>query len=333
VLVVDDEPGNLAIATQLLKDRYALRVANGGRRALELAASWVPDLVLLDIDMPDMDGYATCEQLKRSPALADVPVIFLTARSTIEDEARGFDVGAVDYIHKPISPPVLQARVRTQLALRQALSEAREQQRKADAMLEVVLPRAAADELRRTTTVQPRRIEGAVVLFGDIVGFTSWCQDEAPEDVVAALHRLFLEFESIAHDHGVEKLKTIGDGFMAGAGLLLPAPDPLMSAIRCGLAMARATPRLVPSWQLRVGVHCGPVVAGIVGGERYQFDIWGDTVNTAARLTSVSTPGTVAITFETWQRLEPRLKVVDAGRRNLKGKGEVHVIEVLDVLG
>ena len=332
VLVVDDEPVNLAIVSQLLRDEYDVRVANRGRRALELATAAAPDLVLLDIDMPDLDGYHTCEALKALPGCADVPVLFLTSRSDVTDEARGFEVGAVDYILKPISPPVLMARVRTHLALRRAIEDARAEKRRADEMLEVVLPRVAAEELRKNGTVTPKRIEEAVVLFGDIVGFTAWCADRSPEEVVVALHQLFLALERIAHKWGVEKLKTIGDAFMAGAGLLTPLDDPLMAAIACGLEMAQEVPRHVPCWQLRVGVHVGPVVAGIVGGERFQFDVWGDTVNLAARLTSSGTPGRVCMTQATAQRVASRVEAVACGPRNLKGKGKIDVVEVVAIV-
>lgn len=331
ILVVDDEPGNLALVRQVLRDVHDIRVANRGALALDLAAATVPDLLLLDVDMPGLDGYVTCERFKRLPGCADVPVIFLTSRSDVADEERGFEAGAVDYIHKPISPPVLRARVRTQLALRRALEDARAEHRKADAMLNVVLPAVAADELRRSGTVTPQRVDPAVVLFADLVGFTAWCGERPPEQVVATLHELFLEFEAIARAHGVEKLKTIGDGFMAAAGLLVPQPEPLLAAVRCGLAMAAAAPRHEASWRLRVGVHVGPVVAGIVGGERYQFDIWGDTVNLAARLTSAASPGAVCLAAAVHATLADRVVAVDGGERFLKGKGSVHVVDVTAV--
>jgi len=121
VLIVDDTPENLTIVNGLLKDEHRTKVANNGERALKLAAADPkPDLVLLDIMMPGMDGYEVCRRLKADPATRDVPVIFLTAKTQVEDEQRGFDVGCVDYITKPISPPIVLARVRTHLALKAA---------------------------------------------------------------------------------------------------------------------------------------------------------------------------------------------------------------------
>jgi putative two-component system response regulator len=119
ILVVDDTPDNLTLLTSLLKDTYRVKIATNGNKALQIAFSKEPpDLILLDIMMPEMDGYEVCQHLKTDSQTAEIPVIFLTAKSQIEDELKGFEVGAVDYITKPISPPVVLARVRTHLKLK-----------------------------------------------------------------------------------------------------------------------------------------------------------------------------------------------------------------------
>lgn len=121
ILIVDDTPDNIMLLSRLLKDKYHTKVATNGSTALQVAAATPDlDLVLLDVMMPGMDGYETCRQLKANPATADIPVIFLTAKNQIEDEAMGLSVGAVDYLGKPISPPILFARVSTHLTLRAA---------------------------------------------------------------------------------------------------------------------------------------------------------------------------------------------------------------------
>jgi len=118
LLVVDDTPANLSLMAGLLHQEYRVKLANSGPRALELAQREPPDLILLDVMMPEMDGYTVCRLLKRDPRTRDVPVIFVTAMSQPEDETRGFECGAVDFIHKPISPPIVRARVRTHLQLK-----------------------------------------------------------------------------------------------------------------------------------------------------------------------------------------------------------------------
>ena len=119
VLLVDDAPANIQIVNSILKDIYKIRIATSGAKALELAKTTpLPDLILLDVMMPDQDGYEVCTQLKLGLETRDIPVIFLTGQTHVEEETRGFDVGAVDYIHKPFSPAVVKARVQTHLALR-----------------------------------------------------------------------------------------------------------------------------------------------------------------------------------------------------------------------
>ncbi len=119
ILVVDDTPENLSLMQALLKDHYRVKGANNGERGLQIAmADPPPDLILLDIMMPGMDGYEVCSHLKLEPHTRDIPVIFLTARSDVEDEERGFALGAVDYITKPVSPPIVLARLRTHLTLK-----------------------------------------------------------------------------------------------------------------------------------------------------------------------------------------------------------------------
>jgi putative two-component system response regulator len=118
ILVVDDTPDNLALMSNLLKSDYKVKVASGGEKALKIAGSEPkPDLILLDVMMPGMDGYEVCRQLKEDATTRHIPVIFLTAKAEAEDEAKGMDLGAVDYISKPISPPIVLARVKSQLAL------------------------------------------------------------------------------------------------------------------------------------------------------------------------------------------------------------------------
>ena len=228
VLIVDDTPTNVAVVSGVLKDSFRTKVATNGEKALAIAtAPEKPDLILLDVMMPGMDGYEVCRKLKDNPTTRDIPIIFLTAKTDEVDEEKGFDVGAVDYIHKPFSAPIVLARVRTQLALQEALTEAKEARIQADTLLHALLPKKAADEIRSIGTVIPRRYENVAVLFCDVTNFTAYCDKHEPEEVVSRLDALFVIFERIAAKHGLEKIKTIGDGFMAAAGLLHKVNDPL----------------------------------------------------------------------------------------------------------
>ncbi len=329
VLVVDDTPTNVAVVSGLLKDSYRTKVATNGEKALAIAMGpETPDLILLDVMMPGMDGYEVCRRLKANPQTADIPVIFLTAKTDSIDEEKGFEVGAVDYIHKPFSAPIVLARVKTQLALRQALFEAQEAREQADQLLHALLPKKAADEIRSIGTVIPRRYENVAVLFCDVTNFTAYCDQHEPEEVVSRLDALFVIFERITAQHGLEKIKTIGDGFMAAGGLLNQLEDPIGSAVRCGLEMASTLIEAHLDWEVRVGVHAGPVVAGVVGQERYQFDIWGDTVNIAARMVGMAPAGRVAATQQIWEQLQSAFHGEALGEMEVKGKGTIPIFGI-----
>jgi CheY-like chemotaxis protein len=328
ILLVDDAPANLQVAREILKDAYRTRVATSGAKALELVkAQPPPDLILLDVMMPEMDGYEVCTQLKADVVTRDIPVIFLTAMTDVKDETRGFEVGAVDYIHKPFSPPVVLARVQTHLNLRETREQLAREKRLVDQLLENMLPAAAVTELKATGQVAPKRFENVAVLFVDLVGFTAYCDQHPPEDVVGSLSDLFVLFEECANRNGLEKLKTVGDAFLATAGLLKPVEDALGAAVVCAVEIAASAPAIREGWRIRAGVCSGPVMAGIVGRERYQFDIWGDTVNVAARLTSAASPQSVALTEVQAAKLRG-WQVCPRGAVELKGKGAVPIVEI-----
>src|SRR6516165_5819122 len=124
VLIVDDTPTNIAVVSGVLKDSFRVKIATNAEKALAIANSAdKPDLILLDVMMPDMDGFEVCRKLKANPDTREIPIIFLTAKTDAVDEVKGFEVGAADYIHKPFSPPIVLARVKTQLALQAAFAE------------------------------------------------------------------------------------------------------------------------------------------------------------------------------------------------------------------
>ncbi len=144
--------------------------------------------------------------------------------------------------------------------------------------------------------------------------------------------RWLIATRHLAAKHGLEKIKTIGDAFMAAAGLLNTVVDPLDAAVRCGLELASTSIDARLGWAVRVGVHVGPVVAGIVGQVRYQFDIWGDTVNVAARMAGKGKPGSVALTHDAWDQISSRFAGESLGALEVKGKGSIPVFEVRGVM-
>jgi class 3 adenylate cyclase len=146
--------------------------------------------------------------------------------------------------------------------------------------------------------------------------------------VLAHLQGLVEIFEELTVSHGLEKIKTVGDAFMTTAGLLKPVENPVLSCVRCGLEMVAAAPNVPPQWQVRVGVHLGPVIAGVVGRRQYLFDVWGDTVNTAARVESLGLPNTVNVSGPAWKWVSNRCRTQGNRWVNVKGKGELEIYQV-----
>ena len=331
ILVVDDDAGNRdMLARRLVRLGHNVTVAENGHRALAELRAGSFDLMLLDIQMPELNGYEVLERLKADPALHDIPVIVLSASDETERVVRCIEMGAEDYLPKPFDPVLLQARIGASLEKKRLrdrevsyLRQIQEEKQRSDNLLHIILPHDVAEELKTTNAVKPRRFENVGVLFCDIVAFTAYCDRHAPEEIHAHLQALVEAFEKIVVEHGLEKIKTIGDSFMATAGLLTAAENPALNCVRCGLAMIAKAQELPPHWQIRVGVHVGPVIAGVVGRRKYQYDIWGDTVNTAARMMQSATPDAIFVTAETWQQISTHCEGSNQGRTDIKGKGEL----------
>lgn len=336
LLVVDDDEANRAmLARRLVRLGYNVTVAENGRRALDALQAERFDLLLLDIQMPELNGYEVLERLKADPALRDIPVIVLSASDETERVARCIEMGAEDYLPKPFDPVLLQARIGASLEKKRLrdrevsyLRQIQEEKQRSDDLLHIILPHDVAEELKTTNAVKPRRFENVGVLFCDIVAFTAYCDQHAPEEILTHLQSLVEAFERIVGECGLEKIKTIGDSFMATGGLLTPAPNPALNCVRCGLAMIAMARALSPHWQVRVGLHVGPVIAGVVGRRKYQYDIWGDTVNTAARMEQAALPGSICVTADTWQQLAAHCEGSGQGNIHIKGKGELDLYRI-----
>jgi DNA-binding response OmpR family regulator len=334
ILVVDDNEDNrYTLTLRLRREGFQdVTVASNGREALELIGARPFDLILLDIMMPEMNGYEVLGRLKADAVLRHVPVIMISAISELDSVVRCIELGAEDYLPKPFNSVLLRARIgasleRKRLYDQQAahLAEIERQRARGDQLLHAILPAPAVQELQTAERVAPRRFEDVAVVFGDLVGFTSYCERHPAEEVVANLDRLALDLERIAGRHALEQIKTTGDGFMATANLLEPHADQVMASARFAFEMVEAAERNPARWQIRLGIHVGSVVAGVVGRSKFTFDLWGDTVNTAARLSGLGSQGAVYLSGDAWRRLEGRCPGHCLGRMSLKGKGEIEV--------
>jgi adenylate cyclase len=340
ILIVDDEPFNRDVLAQELEllDHDTVAAVNGCD-ALERLAGDAFDVILLDIMMPEMDGFEVLRRLKEDARLRHVPVIMISALDDIDSVVRCVALGADDYLPKPFDPVLLKARLGACLEkkrwrdqevaylaqIERQMQEIERERARADRLLHAILPPSAVAELKARDRVMPKRYDEVAVLFSDIVSFTSYSEGHPAEEVVANLDLLTRACEDLVSAHGLEKIKTVGDGVVATANLLEPHADPVLASVRCAFAMADAA-RINPArWQIRVGIHLGPVVAGVVGQTKFSFDVWGDTVNVAARLSDFGDTGAVHLSADAWRRLAGRARGRPLGPVVLKGKGEIEV--------
>ena len=198
----------------------------------------------------------------------------------------------------------------------------RHERERAEALLLNVLPSQIAAELKETGTTVARHYDSISVLFADTVGFTPLAASLEPEQVVAQLNDVFTHFDALAESHGVEKIRTIGDSYMVAAGVPVPRNDHAEALA----AMALEMQAYADSGPLtfRIGINSGPVVAGVIGTKKFQYDIWGDTVNTASRMESHGEPGRIQISDSTRQLVEHAFHITPRGPIDIKGKGTVN---------
>ena len=336
ILVVDDNETNRdMLSRRLTREGYTVATAENGRRALEMIREQAFDLVLLDVMMPEMNGFEVLSRVKTDPELRHIPVIMISAFDELDSAVRCIESGAEDYLPKPFNPVLLRARIgasvekkrlRDREATHLKLIEA--EKRRVEDLLHVILPDEIVEELKATGKVRPRRHDNVAVLFCDVVGFTPYCAGRDPEEVLARLQDLVEAYEALALKHGMQKIKTIGDSFMATAGAMRAVELPALSAVQCGLDMIAAARGFASHWDVRVGIHVGPVMAGIVGHRQYLFDIWGDTVNTAARIESHGRNGAVNVSAAVWLQVAERCHGASMGPIHLKGIGEMEVFRV-----
>jgi adenylate cyclase len=321
LLIVDDSVENLQILSNLLKDNYKIKIAKNGEKAIEIAMQGPqPDLILLDIMMPGLDGFEVCKLLKESTVTQNIPVIFLTALNEVADETKGFQVGGADFITKPFNPDIVKARIHTHLSLQS-------ERKKSESLLKILLPENVIHDLMSKGKHTPETHENVSILFSDFVGFTSITSQLSPDFLIEELTEIFTAFDEIAERNHAMRIKTIGDAYMATTGLGKKDEDHAKNMVNTALEfiayLNERNKQSSQQWLCRVGVHSGNVIAGIIGKSRFIYDILGDSVNIAARVESAGTAMRVTITESTKSLLGNAYQFETLGNVNLKGKGEM----------
>lgn len=308
ILVVDDNEDNRYTLQMMLEADGHERIGSacGGNEAISLIEKEKFGLVLLDMMMPDKNGDEVLKIIKGNSRTRDIPVIIISADTEAGNISNCIALGADDYLPKPFNPAILRARIVSALR-KQSLrtledeytTKIEREKRHSEDLLRNILPAEIAARLRNGENNIADYFEGAAVIFADVVGFTKITVGMKAYEIVACLNLLFSEFDTLADDLGVEKIKTIGDSYMAVAGVPAPHRDHARAAAKFALEMVAAAERLQSSlpvpFSIRVGAHSGPVMAGVIGTRKFAYDVWGDTVNVASRLEQASQPNRVLV--------------------------------------
>jgi len=326
VLIVDDAVENLQVLSGLLKDKYRVKIAKNGEKAIELAnATEKPNLILLDVVMPGMSGFEVCAQLKSDDSTKNIPVIFITALNESADETKGFSVGGADFISKPFHPEVVLARIQTHIELQAA-------KQKSDTLLKVLLPENVVNDLINNGKHIPEIHNNVSILFFDFVGFTNMTTQMNPQVLIEELSGIFTDFDEICSKHHATRIKTIGDAYMATTGLGTDDKNHAVNLVNTAIDfinyLNNRNQTAAYKWQCRIGVHSGSVIAGIIGKNRFAYDILGDDVNIAAKVESAGVPMKVTITEASKQLCANEFVSESIGKVMLKRRGEMELFVV-----
>ncbi len=335
ILIVDDneyvrEPLGLMLGFM----GHTISYAAEGLTALEMVRENAFDLILLDLMMPGMDGSEVLQRLKASPSSRHIPVVMISALDDLELVARCIKLGAEDYLFKPYNEVLLEARVESCLTQKswydqeqRYLAQIQQEQEKAEHLLLNILPAPVTERLKRGEKVIADSFPEATVMFTDIVDFTQMASVLPPEQLVSLLDNLFSTFDDLVQTHSLEKIKTVGDAYLVTGGVPEWRADHVEAVADLALAMQTAVsdfqwPSGMPV-QIRIGISTGPLTAGVIGKNKFAYDIWGDTVNTADRMQEHSPPGSILTSQATYQRLKDKYHLQQQAALPVKGKGKM----------
>ena len=342
VLVVDDSRVMRAVLTKSLRDLGFTNITEAvdGSDALAKLREKPFDLMLLDMEMPQLNGIEVLAAINVDHHLKGVPVIVISGAEQTEMAVQCIEAGAEDYLNKPPNPTLLRARVTTSLEkkrlrdlekLRMAQLQAEKElveleKEKSERLLLNILPGAIAGRLKGGEKAIANGHAVVTVMFADLCGFTALSRKTSPADLVSMLNSIFTAFDLIVEKYGVEKIKTIGDCYMLVGGLPTNRDDHAEAVADAAMEMVEALKKInatnATDLQMRVGIHTGPVVAGVIGKIKFTYDLWGDTVNVASRMESSGMPGRIHVSEQTGKALHGKFAMEDRGFVECKGLGQ-----------
>lgn len=356
VLYVDDEEDNLIVFRSAFRRDFDVLTTTSPDEALDILKSKEVPVLICDQRMPMCTGV---ELFCKIPPTVENVRIILTGYSDVETIVSAINsCNIYRYLTKPWDQPELkhtldmavekyylqkhnasllldlqQANEQLEEKVRVRTKELNEEKEKSERLLLNILPDEIAEELKQHGKVQPRRFDQVSMIFLDIVEFTKIAEQMSPEQLIEELDYYFQAIDTIFSRHGVEKIKTIGDAYLAVTGLPVPNANHALQALQAAIEILdfisqekeKRTAAQKTSFDVRIGIHSGSVIAGVVGNTKFAFDIWGDDVNIAARLESSGEKGRINVSESTWRLVNGRYKFEQRGRVSAKYKGEIEM--------
>ncbi len=327
VLVVDDEEVNRSLLRDPLETHgYEIVEAENGEQALRQVEQRPPDVILLDVMMPRMDGFEVCRRLKKEAPTAHIPILMVTALSERRERMMGIAAGANDFLSKPVDLQELTLRVGHAVHTKHLFDQLQAEQARTERLLLNTLPRSIAERMKMGELNIAEHHPDVTVLMADLVGFTTLAAHIGPDQVVYLLNEIFSGFDALTEKRGLEKIKTIGDAYMVAGGIPLPRPDHAEAMAELAFDLMAEIDKFNQAYNtsihLRIGISTGPVVAGVIGRWKFTYDLWGDTVNLACRLESLGQAGTIQVSNLTFERLKGEYRFDGSRTIDIKGGGK-----------
>jgi len=331
ILIIDDDVLNTQLLTKILeKLKHDVTAVQNADDAMNIINSSTFDLILLDIIMPDINGIELLQKIKKNNDYYDIPIIMLSALDDLDSIVDCINLGAADYITKPIDKILLHARINNCLEKKEYrdkekkyLNKIKEEEKKTNDLLLNIMPASIADRLKAGEINIADRFENVSVLFADISGFTKYSSNVSPKIIVEELNSIFSVFDDLVDKYNVEKIKTIGDNYMIASGIPYENRLHAETIIDLSLEMNTIISKINKSLSIRIGISSGEVVAGVIGKRKFIYDLWGDTVNVASRMEKYGADNKIHISSKTFNIVKNKYNFSEEKIIDIKGKGEM----------
>ena len=331
ILIIDDDVLNAELMLKILdKLDHEVTISHNADDALNAISLERFDLILLDIIMPNVNGIELLQMIKKNNHYFDVPIIMLSALDDLESIVDCINLGADDYITKPIDKILLNARINSCLEKKvyrdkekDYLRRIKKEEKKSNDLLLNIMPESIAERLKAGEINIADRFENVSVLFADISDFTSYSSNVSPKVIVEELNNIFSVFDDLVDKYNAEKIKTIGDNYMIASGIPYKNRLHAETIIDLALEMKDAVKNINQDLGVKIGISSGEVVAGVIGKRKFIYDLWGDTVNVASRMEKYGKNHQIHVSKDTYNIVKNKYNFSEKNIIDVKGKGKM----------